>query len=318
MFEEKKLAIVLPERLGDALFNTPSIAFIQHHYPSASLDAICLSPVSAAVVQNNPAINHVYIKPSKSRCQKLKLNYDHIIFLSNYERHFPDYIRYFGKKSLVLKDIHKSAHLALQKLQFLEKLTGKTIKEDMLAYQLYPSATDDKKIKLLFSELGLDKSNAPVIGLHLGCHRIAKRWWRFRKDRFNHKKVWPLENFVALCKALKKNRPDIRFVVTGTKAEAAMIKDFCQSVPGAIDFANKTSVLQAASLMKHLSLYLACDTGTTHIAYSMNTPTVVLFGPTNFTLTGPFPDTAKVTPVKAESIDAITIEEVKKNIESLL
>ncbi|PIQ42853.1 MAG: hypothetical protein COV52_05780 [Gammaproteobacteria bacterium CG11_big_fil_rev_8_21_14_0_20_46_22] len=319
MFEGKKIAIVLPERLGDTLFNTPSIEFIKHYYPNCHIDAICLSPVTAAVIENNPHIGQYFIKPHRKQCAKLKNDYDHFLFLSDYEHYFPEYIRWLAPNTLVLENMKHDAHLAEQKLRFLSELCDKPMPDYLLHYFLYPSDSDEHTIAAELKHLGINKNESPVIGLHLGCRRIAKRWlWSPKKDRFTHKKVWAMENFITLAHELTKQIPSLRFIVTGTKAEGAMIKEFCKAVPNAINFANKTSVLQAAALMKHLTLYLACDTGTTHIAYAMQTPTVVLFGPTNLNRFGPFPKSANNHVVQGKTISDIQIEAVKSAVKNAL
>jgi len=87
-------------------------------------------------------------------------------------------------------------------------------------------------------------------------------------------KCWPLEHWAALIRKLKEVKPKLKTVQLGSRNS--------RSIPGVdIDLVQRTSLSQAAWFIKHAQVHIDGDSGLVHLARALQTPSVVLFGPTD-------------------------------------
>ena len=87
-------------------------------------------------------------------------------------------------------------------------------------------------------------------------------------------KCWPLEHWIALICKLKEAEPELKIVQLGSRNS--------QRIPGVdIDLVNRTSLPEAAWFIKHARVHIDGDSGLVHMARALQTPSVVLFGPTD-------------------------------------
>ncbi len=137
-------------------------------------------------------------------------------------------------------------------------------------------ATSNTRIRLDLS--GYDKMQAadllhqlapnpgPLIGLHAGAKDPARRW--------------PPKHFAALANGLYL-RYGAQLVLTGTADERALTAAIASaSHAPLLDLAGCTNIGSFAALLTRLDLLVTNDTGASHLAAAMGTPSVVLFGPT--------------------------------------
>lgn len=85
---------------------------------------------------------------------------------------------------------------------------------------------------------------------------------------------WPPEHFAAVGATLA--RAGLRIVVTGTGEEAALTARVARGVPGAIDLAGRTPLGVLAALLRDARLLVCNDTGVSHVAAAVHTPSVVV------------------------------------------
>jgi len=87
-------------------------------------------------------------------------------------------------------------------------------------------------------------------------------------------KEWPIENWNQLIKQL----PDFTFIQLGLKNEKKII--------GAIDMRGKTTVREAIALVKNSDCFVGVDSFLGHATAAVQTPGVVMFGPSTPTVWG--------------------------------
>ncbi len=115
-------------------------------------------------------------------------------------------------------------------------------------------------------ELGL--ARRPYITIHNGWDNVAHR------NVKNATKGWPpphCERFVA---AFKERFPQVLVVQLGAKTS----RPIAQTDIGLLD---DTTLHEAAWILKHSLLHVDGDSGLVHLARSLHTKSLVLFGPTN-------------------------------------
>jgi len=209
-------------------------------------------------------------------------------------------------------DNHK--HAAQQGLELIQSLFKCEITEEDRGYALYPQSYHFAKIEDLLLSKGISLDDEILIGCHLGCHGIAKREMKFWKP-LKHRKAWPLENFIELEAAARKDEPRMRFVLTGSKNEKSLGNIFKRQSKDVIDLTGNISVLELAALMSYLRTYITSDTGALHVACATNVNLIALFGPTSLQRTGPYPARPNHTVICRSSMDEIRVQDVLDALE---
>lgn len=89
-------------------------------------------------------------------------------------------------------------------------------------------------------------------------------------------RCWPATSFVEVGKALQER--GFRLVLTGTAEEAYLARAITTWLPEpAVDLTGQTALGTTALLLRHARLLLCNDTGISHLAAAMQTPSVVIF-----------------------------------------
>ncbi len=92
-------------------------------------------------------------------------------------------------------------------------------------------------------------------------------------------KCWPLQHWSDLVRHLKSQMPELRVVQVGASKS--------RPIPGVdVDLVNRTSLHQAAWVLKNARLHIDTDSGLVHMARAVHTPVVALFGPTDIAYYG--------------------------------
>lgn len=309
----QRIVLVLPARLGDALFCTPALALLKKHNQKAQLDVIAMSPVTAHLLAYNPDINQVFIGSDNVALQQLSNKYDIAINL-HYEAISDEVLSSLAPRYLSIEPPDVNKHQSEQALTFIQQYLQCEVTEAQRQYLLYPQWEHHEKVQQQLKEQGVDLERDILIGCHIGCHRIAGlSWWKLLRGT-NHKKVWPLKNFVELEKALTAKNQRIRFVLTGSNSEQYLGKKFLKKAPNAINLIDKTSVLELVALMDYLTTYVVSDTGTLHVACATKVNLIALFGPTSLIRTGPYPQQGNHRIIQQAKITDISIQEVVKAV----
>lgn len=106
----------------------------------------------------------------------------------------------------------------------------------------------------------------PLVGLHAGAKDPARRW--------------PPERFAQLGRELHALTAAC-VVLTGAAAERPLAAAVGAGLDGpVIDLCGQTSLGELAAVIAELDLLVTNDTGASHMAAAVGTPSVVLFGPT--------------------------------------
>lgn len=118
-------------------------------------------------------------------------------------------------------------------------------------------------------------------------------------------KRWPAERYGALATALLA--AGFQPVILGTKAETPIAEAIRKGCPQAVDLTGKTSLLDLAGLARHATVAIGNDTGPTHLAAALGTPTVALFGDdaSAVQVSG-----ARIHPLRRPTLAGITVDEV--------
>ena len=91
-------------------------------------------------------------------------------------------------------------------------------------------------------------------------------------------KTWSLSKFETVLQHLHKKFPHIKFVFFGGKEDVFLIERLMLNFSGkyVLDMTGRTTLRQAAALLKRCQLYFGCDTGLKHIAAAVGVDVIEL------------------------------------------
>jgi heptosyltransferase-3 len=116
-------------------------------------------------------------------------------------------------------------------------------------------------------------------------HRPAKPYVVIHPfPKFEYKK-WRVEHWQVLIDAI--TRAGLEVIISGGHESDEIRHN--QQLAGAVDLSGCLSLAELSSLISEARAYVGPDTATTHMAASLGTPTVALFGPSNPVKWGPWP-----------------------------
>ena len=136
-----------------------------------------------------------------------------------------------------------------------------------LRLELWPTRQDQQYIEAFFDEEWLGNAR-DIVGINIS----ASPKWRTKN--------WPDEYIIELCDKLAAK--NIRVILTGTERDqphAKHIQEAAKSKPTIA--AGKTDILQLAALIKRCKVFITPDSAPLHVAASVKTPVIALFGPTD-------------------------------------
>lgn len=139
----------------------------------------------------------------------------------------------------------------------LLRFLGGTIKSDNLELWLEPA--DEQYAEIIYQEHAISHADF-LIAFAPGSREPRRRW--------------PVENFVALSRQLIE-RYRAKLVILGASQDRELGQRFVSEFGNAVvDVTDRTSLRQAAALLRQCSLYVGNDTGLMHIAAAMSIPVV--------------------------------------------
>lgn len=142
----------------------------------------------------------------------------------------------------------------------------------------------------------------PAAGETAVSQALVERGWQdatvvaFQPGASTMSRRWPRARFIAAAVQLAQTRPDLRFVVTGSPAEAALCQEVAAGIEAAAPLAGgsrawasagQLPLLALPALLRRASLLVSGDTGPMHLAVTVETPVVALFAVSDPARSGP-------------------------------
>lgn len=311
-----KILIIIGSNVGDTICVTPAVSLLRKYLPEAKIGLVTCSEVASQVFQDNPNVDQIYTCPKeiKTIAQDYKIALD--LHNSPVSKH---YIKQLPIPCFITPGPNP-LHLRDHPLQPIYQVFPDCKLSLPERYDLYIRDEHHVAIQKILREQGADFTNPEIlIGVHIGCGKVATRALKFWKRKIVSSRTWPFENFRKLYDDLRSQNHNIKFVFTGTRGEHRVVKKYFKDAPGVIDLTDKTSLHELAALMSYCRVFLSGDTGPMHVACCTNVTMVSLFGSTTPEVTGPYPMRKDVTCLQGKNIKDISVEqvirEVKRSVE---
>ncbi len=112
-----------------------------------------------------------------------------------------------------------------------------------------------------------------------------------RKNDYRSYRSWPLEHWFRLVELLDHQRSE-SLVLIGGAGEREYLEQFRNHSERLVSLAGRTRLDQLAAVIGGARAMISTDTGPSHVAGAVNTPVLVIFGPSDHRRTAPFPTSA--------------------------
>lgn len=106
------------------------------------------------------------------------------------------------------------------------------------------------------------------------------------------RKNWPLANWLALSETLLSG--GYRLTVVGGEADREQLDAFTKHIRDGLEVVDSLPLSGVASLLEQAPLFLGHDSGIGHLAATVGTPCVLLFGPTDPAVWAPLHPWARI------------------------
>ena len=201
-------------------------------------------------------------------------------FLSGAPLRMGFYIARFWRDSLVNVPIYfnYSRHI----LEIYGMFAGALLIENQDFYPKELVFTEDEKKGLsefLINKNILNLNNTMALNIHAGDLALCRRW--------------PLPKFAALVEQFLTQYSQWNIILTGVKNEKSYSQEFLSLLPSqwrgrVINLTGELTLKQFLILLSQLPLFITNDTGPFHLAKTVRTHTISLWGPGSVDLYGPY------------------------------
>ena len=128
-------------------------------------------------------------------------------------------------------------------------------------------------------------------------------------------KIWPYRNYLDLIESLKDRFDAV--VLLGDRKDQEISAVIAEtSVLPCMDFCGKTSLLQAAGILKQTALFVGNDSGLGHLASGVHIPTITVFGIGSPERYRPWGNKAIWLTGENQKIENITVNHVAECVEN--
>lgn len=305
----RRILIIAPNWIGDAVMTQPLLAKLKTLYPEAKIDVLASSwvaPIYRACSEVNNVIEAKF-EHKKLQWQMRKqlakelqqANYQACFVLPNslksalipWLANIPFRIGYrgelrYGLINLTLDNPSKvnrppmvEHYLALS--QLLQEESQQTTAHE-IAPRLNVSSKAKESIAAKLQNANIDQESVYVM-----CPGAE----------YGPTKRWPTEHFAALAQNLIASNTKNSIILLGSKSDhalAAEIASLAKLPSNILNWCGSTSLDEAIALIGLSKAVISNDSGLMHIAAALKTPQVAIFGSSDPAHTPPLSDEAKV------------------------
>jgi ADP-heptose:LPS heptosyltransferase len=314
-----RVLLVRPDHLGDLLLTTPALQALRKQAPDAEI-TLLVGPWSREVMARQPALDHLVtcafpgfqrapqgpLAPYRlliSTARELRRGrYDLALNLR------PDF--WWGAALLYLAGIPRRVgyalsagrpflthalpltapeHAAVSNLRLVSAGLAALGYQELsgpLTAQTYPACFIPTAEERAWAHERLQaegvSADAPLILLPPGSGGAVKLW---------RPEAWAT-CASALCAWLTTASP-VHILLTGSPGERALLEQIAGGISAGVTLITDASVGQLAALLQRATCVLTVDNGPGHLAATLGTPGVYLFGPTDPRIFGPWGDATR-------------------------
>ncbi|MCF7907749.1 MAG: lipopolysaccharide heptosyltransferase II [Candidatus Omnitrophica bacterium] len=278
----KKILIARTDRLGDVILSTPVIKNLRLYYPKAHIAFIC-RPYTQEVLIGNPYLDEIIVYDKYGKHKSIwgtikfawelkKKKFDLALILHPTNRmHLVSFFAAIPRRIGWAKNMDWSLSERLPHTKQEGQKHELEYTLDILRYLKIPvkdkelffpvSVEAKKRVDKLLKEADLGVEDEFIV-IHPSASCPSKRW--------------PQDYFSEVIKILQ-DKLKIKVVVITSKKEASFAQKITKQNK-VIDFRGRLNISEIGAILQRASLFISNDSGPVHIAASVNTPVISIFG----------------------------------------
>lgn len=304
--QPESILVIRSGAVGDFVLTTPVIASLRSAYPGARL-AVCGNPdrvvLISDLIDDMQDINDAAWAP----------------FFNRNSAPTGDLARQISSTDLIVNFLPDADDVFSQNLR---SLTAGTV----LSYSPHP--LEDGSIHIVdhllaaICPLDIETTTQPIVSFadSIGLpDDIITPYAVMHPGSGGMNKIWPLERFAEVSQELAKG---LQVVVSVGPADEHITSGMKHLLPD-IQIVGPQTLPQLASFLQTASLYIGNDSGPSHIAAAVGTPTVAIFGPTDSRIWSPRGQKVSIVEARrsiprAKRLESITAAQVMEKVDLLL
>lgn len=298
----RRILVIKPDHLGDALLLTPALALLRTSFPEAHI-TLLIGPWATAALHGNRSVDTLQScafpgferAPKRSHLQPYMLLLQMALLLRRSRYDVALIARddhWWGALLALLAGIPRrigfaapdtaplltealpydpAAHVAAQGLALVEHIApGRRCAGPLM---IAPITPDDARWAERWLLKHLGQRHERLAAVHPGSGGAAK--------------LWLVSHWTQIVDSLMAGGWSV--VVTGGKVEQRLVEEICRaSIRTPLTLVDEASLGQLAAVYRHCDLVVGVDSGPLHLATATGTYTVTLFGPTDHARFGPW------------------------------
>lgn len=265
--------------LGDVILTTPLLRNLRAHFPLATIAYLTETPYSE-VLENNPNVDDTFVLDRRAGLrQQLQLlaqlrqqRFDLTIDLLGIPRSaialrltgatFRIGGNFRGRRFLYTHRVEDDGARRTAVDFHLQALEVLGLKARSYAPEVHVSPEDRAWARGYLIAKGLNR-DSPLVGLHPGATWPNKMW------------MW--ERFAELAERIAADGGQI--LVTQGPGEELLARQVVESAPRGVVMCDLLPLNRLAALLQQVDVYVTNDSGVMHMAASVGTKTIGIFGP---------------------------------------
>jgi heptosyltransferase-2 len=282
--KKPRILVVRGGAIGDFLMTLPAIGALRERWPEAQIEIVgyphiiklaCGRHYADAVQPIEARAMAGFFVPRGILDPTLMEYFGGfnlvISYLFDPDSTFADNVRRCGARQVVEASARPSRECGMHAAEhYCEPLRSLAIYTTQHCPRVFPN-DDDHAAAARF----LRRTREPRVAVHPGSG--------------SENKNWPVEKFAALSRWLVNELAAELLVVRG-EADDAVVKRLLELVaPGSATVIHGLKLTELAAVVEQCALFLGNDSGITHLAAAVGTPTVAFYGPASLRIWEPRP-----------------------------
>jgi ADP-heptose:LPS heptosyltransferase len=272
--KNEKILVVSTTALGDTLWALPALQSLKDSLPNAK---ICLltKQIGLEIFQNSPFLDQIFLlkepffKDIFSLWRALKKEkFDTILIFHTSQRLTLPLCALLGANTIVgSSGINKGLDY------LLTKKTNTSYQHEI-----------DRRLSII-NEIGAKVTTKTMVwDAPKSLREKTTKWIAIHPGSKDLFKRWPIDYFAKVANELIDLGYEV--FITGNEVEKPLLYSLREKTTKSQIFLPK-SLEEFGSFLKHVDLLISNDTGPVHLAASIQTPLLALYGPTDPNLCGP-------------------------------
>ncbi len=300
------IAIIKPCCIGDCVMALPAIQSLAAAFPLAHIHAYA-GRHSAPIFRASEHVSRVYLSPDQLNAARM------LGMAWNLRTAGHDWIVLLDRSRWLISAARSAAPRKLVKLSpsrsnprhevdvYLDALEAVGVRTPFNVPRLTPGSDARESAA---AALGTTEQSFVVLqpggAENPGASMLDKRW--------------PAKHYFHLARILAER--GLRPVLTGGPTDVNLCVQIANEI---VDFnpvmlAGRLDIMTSAAVIEQASLYVGTDTGISHLAAAVGTPTIVIFGPTNPLRYAPRGDRVKIlSPAASRTLPEIDLRKVTES-----